>query len=271
MSFWTWLSHNRVVQGRSSEYVRSFAAHRFFSIYVRPVRTAVLPALLLLNLTACGLLTGVRIVAPPRVLETTLSSVRFEHRLDPNGFNGFQGYELYYKIYGESSDQQSRKQADENAVSGSSDPFSTLNNRGFRRFQLEDPDVTRPGVIARVRNPTDEDVVFLLDFLPAINRTGNPNLQIQRDTSPEEYRLIRTISADPDDFGRSLSRRRFDSTTEPRYFEDDGVTPHADVDSEYDGETAVSIVIFAIGQAFDVNTLSPVRSIEAVRLVEFRL
>ncbi|TVQ25565.1 MAG: hypothetical protein EA383_08060 [Spirochaetaceae bacterium] len=230
-------------------------------------------AVLLLSLTACGLLTGVRIVAPPRVLETTISSVRFEHRIEPNGFNGFQGYELYYKIYGESSDQVSRKQADENAVSGSSDPFSTLNNRGFRRFQLEeDPqDRSRPEVIARVRNPTDEDVVFLLDFLPAINRTGNPNLQIQRDTSPEEYRLIRTITADSDDFGRSSSRRRFDSTIDPRYFEADGVTPHADVDSEYDGDTSVSIVIFAIGQAFDVNTLSPVRSIEAVRLVEFRL
>lgn len=198
----------------------------------------------------------------------------FEHALPQNDDAGFQGYELYYKVYG--SNQNEAQQSDEDAIEGTSDPFSALNDRGFRRFQLQDPERQRPPVIARVTPPADEPVTFSLDFSDAIGiaPTNNPVLRIDRDDSDTvEYRLVRTIQADTGDFGTDASRRSFTNTSEPRWLIDNSAdaAPHADVHSDYDGVTNVSILIYAIGQALDIDTLTPIRSLDALRLIEIQL
>lgn len=230
--------------------------------------------LILLIMASCGLTTGVRVISPPTRQSSAINSVIFEHALPQNDDAGFQGYELYYKIYG--SNQVEAQQSDEDAVANTSDPFSALNDRGFRRFQLQDPDRQRPPVIARVTPPSDEPVTFTLDFSGAIgpDPDNNPVLRIDRDDSdPVVYQLVRTIRADTGDFGTDASRRSFTDTREPRWLVDgpDGPVPHADVHSDYDGVSTVSILIYAIGQALDTNTLTPIRSLDALRLVEIEL
>ncbi|MFP4509004.1 MAG: hypothetical protein ACLFNQ_02630 [Spirochaetaceae bacterium] len=225
-------------------------------------------------IASCGLTTGVRVISPPERRSSTINSVVFEHALPQNDDVGFQGYELYYKIYG--NNQSEAQEADENAIEGTSDPFSVLNERGFRRFQLEDIDRERPPVIAHVIPPVDEPVTFSLDFLRATGPSpeSNPVLLIERgDADPVEYRLVRTIQAAPGDFGSEASRRAFNEPGEPRWLVDgsDDAAPHADVDSDYDGISQVSILIYAIGQALDVNTLTPIRSLDALQLIEIEL
>ncbi len=261
---WQTIRHRAAVKGSKPTQCHSSRAHIRLSVQ------GIVFVLSVYSLASCGLIAGVRLVAPPEIVSRLLNEVTFRHVVPQNAFPGFQGYELYYRIFGINQDDEIA--ADRQAVEASTDPFSVLTSRGFRRFQVQGS-TSRPLVIARVRNPVSENVTFEFDFSNAIGAgaTEDPVLRILRDDAEtEEFVLLRTILPDSSDFGSEASKRSFINTSQPQYrFPDDG-PPHADVHPDYDGSSDVLILVFAIGQAFDIERLSNVRSIRAVELIEIQ-
>lgn len=211
-------------------------------------------------LSSCGLVRTISLFPPNEqdIVEEFEGQAKFEHNTD-NAIYGdaFQGYELYYKIYGNSDAQRERIETEENAVLDPDfDARPRLRNRGFQRLRWEPGSEQRQRPLIDLVAERDTPVEVTVDFTGIDN--GGPFVSWERaDGEPERRELRRTIApGDPDVF-----------TTDAA---DYSPGEHDDVDSDAaeDGDGGFQIVVYVLAYGFDPDERVAVYSFEARRVLE---
>ncbi len=226
----------------------------------RLLRRVALPAIVAataaLLLASCGLVRTVSLFPPneDQIDDELSGESTFIHNTD-NAIYGdaFQGYELYYKLYGISESQQERAETEENAVLDPDfEARPRLENRGFQRLRWDPGSGQRQRPIVDLAAERDDPVEVELNFaeLP-------PFVQWTRaDGGTETRGLKRTIAeGESKDFSTEL--------------DDYSPADHNDVDSraDDDGDGGFQIVVFVLAYGIDPEELVAIYSFETRRVL----
>ena len=233
-------------------------------------RGRILPRLLpvglctLLLLGSCGLESTISLCPLPEDSNIDPIVISFEHLLcgtsspPPAQVNAFRGYDLYYRIYGDSNNQQSRRDADIEAIQ---DPqrqaVTTLNARNYRRFETfntQDQALSRPTIDlsdsnALRRGPVDVTIDFS-------NLEGDNDVTVTWNTSSEE--VTRVLRRNNESDNGTFTTDGTDYTA-----------GDADVDNQLgDEDLGYEIVLFAVSFGRDPDELGAISSFEARLLTD---
>ncbi len=226
---------------------------------VRISLLSIVSAIAALVLASCGLVRTISLFPPneDQIDDELSGESRFIHNTD-NAIYGdaFQGYELYYKVYGISVSQRDLLETDENAVLDPDfEARPRLENRGFQRLRWEPNGGRRQRPIVDLVDQREVAVEVELNF--AELDSNGPFVEWRRADDSVETRVLRRTVAP----GESK-----DFTTNPNDY-----TPadHDDVDAGADdgGDGGFQIVVYVLAYGIDPEELVAIYSFEARRVL----
>ena len=217
------------------------------------------PAIVALFLASCGLVRTISLFPPneDQIDDELSGESTFVHNTDNSIYgDAFQGYELYYKVYGLSESQEDLVTTEENAVLDPDfEARPRLENRGFQRLRWEPAGGRRQRPIVDLADQRDVAVEVVLNF--AELDSNGPFVRWRRaDGSVEIRQLRRTVArGESRDFSSSLG--------------DYTPADHDDVDSGAgdDGDGGFQVVVYVLAYGIDPEELVAIYSFEARRVL----
>ncbi len=212
--------------------------------------------------TSCGLESTISLCPLPEAEDSNIDEdgigIRFDHLLCGESnppvaqIDSFRGYDIYYRIYGDTEEQQSRLDADVEAIQ---DPerqaTTTLNARNYRRLESFFTDNSRAGRPTIDLSGNDAlrtgPVEVTIDFSEIDGDEATAQWEAANGSGDERI-LRRNIDADDTSFSSDS---------------DDYSSGDPDVDNQVENGSRLQIVLFAVSLGRAPEELAQITSFEA--------